>query len=107
MSRFTAAIFALCLVASAMAFVPSTPALTGFKAGAISSGPKLNRAPRVAPKMSVTPLAEVATNALLIAGEGMEVSVAAYLAVLLGTFIPVVFLVTLYIQTESSKSSSG
>ena len=96
-----------CMVASAMAFAPSTPALTGFKAGAISSGPKFNRAPRaMTTKMSMAPLAEAAQQSLLIA-EGMEVSVAAYLAVLLGTFIPVVFLVTLYIQTESSKSSSG
>jgi photosystem II PsbM protein len=51
-------------------------------------------------------LPEVAGQALLVAGEGMEVSVAAYLAVLLGTFVPVVFLVTLYIQSESRKSAT-
>jgi len=106
MKTATAVIFAMCLVASAMAFAPSTPALTGFKAGAAISTPKLNRAPRTVAKMSLAPLAETAQSALLVA-EGMNVSVAAYLAVLLGTFIPVVFLVTLYIQTESQKAGAG
>ena len=34
----------------------------------------------------------------------LEVTFAAYLAVLLGTFFPVVFLITLYIQSESMKA---
>jgi photosystem II reaction center protein PsbM len=34
----------------------------------------------------------------------LEVTFAAYLAVLLGTFFPVVFLVTLYFQSESRKA---
>ena len=33
-----------------------------------------------------------------------QVTFAAYLAVLLGTFFPVVFLITLYIQSESMKA---
>jgi len=45
-----------------------------------------------------------AVPSLLLAGEGMAVSSAAYLAVLFGTFIPVVFLVTLYIQSEARKA---
>lgn len=34
----------------------------------------------------------------------LEVQFGAYLAVLLGTFLPVLFLVNLYIQTESRKA---
>jgi photosystem II reaction center protein PsbM len=33
-----------------------------------------------------------------------QVTFAAYLAVLLGTFFPVTFLITLYIQSESMKA---
>eukprot|EP00285_Hemiselmis_virescens_P009570 CAMPEP_0173385114 /NCGR_PEP_ID=MMETSP1356-20130122/7707_1 /TAXON_ID=77927 ORGANISM="Hemiselmis virescens, Strain PCC157" /NCGR_SAMPLE_ID=MMETSP1356 /ASSEMBLY_ACC=CAM_ASM_000847 /LENGTH=102 /DNA_ID=CAMNT_0014340777 /DNA_START=42 /DNA_END=350 /DNA_ORIENTATION=+ len=96
--------FALCvlaLIASASAFAPSTPALAGMRTSAIST-PKLNRAPRaVATKMSMAPLAEVATTLI-----AQEVSPAAYMAVILGTFVPVVFLVTLYIQSETRKAGA-
>jgi photosystem II PsbM protein len=34
----------------------------------------------------------------------LEVQFGAYLAVLLGTFLPVLFLINLYIQTESRKA---
>ena len=37
----------------------------------------------------------------------LEVTTTAFLAVLLGTFIPVFFLVTLYIQSEGYKQGSG
>lgn len=94
-------------VASAMAFAPTTPAITGLRTAQISSSsPKMLRMPKTATKMSLAPLAEAASQSLLIAGEGMNVSVAAYLAVLLGTFVPVVFLVTLYIQSESRKAGA-
>mmetsp|Transcript_35723 Transcript_35723/g.87875 ORF Transcript_35723/g.87875 Transcript_35723/m.87875 type:complete len:108 (-) Transcript_35723:189-512(-) len=96
-----------CLVASAVAFAPTTPALAGLKAPAMTSVTKMARVSRTAPKMSMAPLAEAASQSLLLAGEGMNVSVAAYLAVLLGTFVPVVFLVTLYIQSESRKAGSS
>lgn len=36
-----------------------------------------------------------------------EVQFGAYLAVLLGTFLPVLFLVNLYIQTESRKAGKA
>jgi photosystem II PsbM protein len=108
MKSFAVCLAVLALAAGALAFSPATPALTGFKpAAGLCSGAKLTSACRVArtqtTKMSMAPLAE-ASQALLIAGEGMNVSVAAYLAVLLGTFVPVVFLVTLYIQSEAQKA---
>ncbi|CAM9184837.1 unnamed protein product [Chrysoparadoxa australica] len=37
----------------------------------------------------------------------LEVTFGAYLAVLLGTFIPVSFLIILYIQSESFKAGQG
>jgi photosystem II PsbM protein len=37
----------------------------------------------------------------------LEVQFGAYLAVLLGTFLPVLFLVNLYIQTESRKAGKA
>eukprot|EP00283_Hemiselmis_rufescens_P005100 CAMPEP_0173420112 /NCGR_PEP_ID=MMETSP1357-20121228/1718_1 /TAXON_ID=77926 /ORGANISM="Hemiselmis rufescens, Strain PCC563" /LENGTH=103 /DNA_ID=CAMNT_0014382865 /DNA_START=20 /DNA_END=331 /DNA_ORIENTATION=+ len=97
--------FALCvlaLIASASAFAPSTPALAGLRAPAIST-PKLNRAPRAmtTTKMSLAPIQEAATTLL-----AQEVTVAAYMAVILGTFVPVVFLVTLYIQSETRKAGA-
>jgi photosystem II reaction center protein PsbM len=39
--------------------------------------------------------------------EGMAVSSAAYIATLAGLFIPVVFLVTLYIQSEARKAAES
>ena len=38
---------------------------------------------------------------------GLEVSFAAFLAVILGLFIPVVFLVTLYIQSEAQGTATS
>jgi photosystem II PsbM protein len=37
----------------------------------------------------------------------LEVQFAAYLAVLLGTFVPVAFLIILYIQSESRKAGEA
>ncbi|EKX34729.1 hypothetical protein GUITHDRAFT_155667 [Guillardia theta CCMP2712] len=95
-------------IASAAAFAP-TPALTGLRQQApLCSGNKLSaacRAPRAAKPAMTMSLAETTNQAMLLAEGGMNVSVAAYLAVLLGTFIPVVFLLTLYIQSESRKAA--
>eukprot|EP00406_Dinophysis_acuminata_P046897 CAMPEP_0179304350 /NCGR_PEP_ID=MMETSP0797-20121207/49053_1 /TAXON_ID=47934 /ORGANISM="Dinophysis acuminata, Strain DAEP01" /LENGTH=61 /DNA_ID=CAMNT_0021013945 /DNA_START=65 /DNA_END=250 /DNA_ORIENTATION=- len=41
------------------------------------------------------------------AGTGMAVSSAGFLATLFGTFVPVVFLVTLFIQSESRKAAES
>jgi photosystem II PsbM protein len=37
----------------------------------------------------------------------LEVQFGAYLAILLGTFLPVLFLVNLYVQTESRKAGKA
>lgn len=111
MHASSAALLVLACAAGAAAFAPSTPALTGLKQTAFCQGPKLSaacRAPRAAktttPSMS---LMETANQAVLLAEGGMNVSVAAYLAVLLGTFIPVVFLITLFIQSEARKAAES
>ena len=102
------AFLCVAFLAAAQAFAPSAPLALRNANGAFCSGNKLAaacRAPRataVAPKMSLE-----AAGSLLLAGEGMAVSSAAYLAVLFGTFIPVVFLVTLFIQSEARKAAES
>ena len=39
--------------------------------------------------------------------QGLDVSFAAFLAVILGLFIPVVFLVTLYIQSDAQGTATS
>ena len=97
------AFLCVAFLAAAQAFAPSAPlALRSANAG-VCSGNKLSAACRVArpttvvPKMSL----EAAGSSILLAGN--SVGSAAYLAVLFGTFIPVVFLLTLYIQSEARK----
>mmetsp|Transcript_12847 Transcript_12847/g.34596 ORF Transcript_12847/g.34596 Transcript_12847/m.34596 type:complete len:99 (+) Transcript_12847:76-372(+) len=55
-----------------------------------------------APKMS---MAELATTSQLLAAK-MEVTFPAYLAIFLGTLIPVAFLIILYIQSEARKAGA-
>ncbi|KAA8496138.1 hypothetical protein FVE85_2293 [Porphyridium purpureum] len=53
-------------------------------------------------------LGATSNNMVLLAeGGGMSVSFPAYLAVLLGTFVPVAFLVILYIQSEARKAGAS
>ena len=86
------------------AFAPTAPLALRSKSAAIATGLKRPvRTTAVAPKMSLLDQG----SSLLLAGEGMAVSSAAYIAVLLGTFIPVVFLVTLYIQSEARKAAES
>ena len=103
------AFLCVAFLAAAQAFAPSAPLALSSANGAFCSGNKLSaacsapRATAVAPKMSL----EAAGSSLLLAGEGMAVSSAAYLAVLFGTFIPVVFLITLFIQSEARKAAES
>ena len=107
MQRATVALLLVAFAGAALAFAPTTPSLAGLRTGSsLCTGAKLVpscRSARVAPKMSMG-LSEIAAGQALLVS--MEVSVAAYLAVLLGTFVPVVFLVTLFIQSESRKSAT-
>ena len=95
-------VFALSLIAGASAFVQ--PALRTTSKLAAS---------RVAPaQMMLEPA--VAQTSQLLAGVvavdggtiGLEVSFGAFLAVILGLFIPVVFLITLYIQSEAQGTAT-
>lgn len=98
------AFLCLALVAAAQAFAPTAPLALRSKSSAIATGLKRPvRTTAVAPKMSLLDQG----SSLLLAGEGMAVSSAAYIAVLLGTFIPVVFLLTLYIQSEARKAAES
>lgn len=53
---------------------------------------------------SLEPLATVPLPSSLMLSEGMAVTFPAYLAIFLGTLIPVAFLIILYIQAESRKA---
>jgi len=94
---------ALCLAAAVEAFVPQ-PALRASSKLAMS---------KAAPQMSLdlSSLEQVtSTVAGVVAVDGgtigLDVSFGAFLAVILGLFIPVVFLVTLFIQSEAQVHST-
>merc|ERR1719231_919738 len=98
-----------CLVAAAEAFV-STPVL--------ASRSQLSMSKVAAPAKMSLDVASVATVEQLsttLAGVvavdggtvGLNVSFAAFLAVILGLFIPAVFLVTLYIQSAAAGTDSN
>ena len=95
-------VFTLALASGASAFVQ--PALRASSKLATS---------KVAPaQMMLEPA--VAQTSQLLAGVvavdggtiGLEVSFGAFLAVILGLFIPVVFLITLYIQSEAQGTAT-
>eukprot|EP00593_Proboscia_inermis_P001337 CAMPEP_0171294786 /NCGR_PEP_ID=MMETSP0816-20121228/3262_1 /TAXON_ID=420281 /ORGANISM="Proboscia inermis, Strain CCAP1064/1" /LENGTH=97 /DNA_ID=CAMNT_0011766867 /DNA_START=98 /DNA_END=391 /DNA_ORIENTATION=+ len=56
-----------------------------------------------APAFAYDSIAEILPTTSL----ALEVQFGAYLAILLGTFLPVLFLVNLYIQTESRKAGKA
>ena len=85
---------------------------TAFVQPALRTSSKL-AASKVAPaQMMLEPA--VAQTSQLLAGVvavdggtiGLEVSFGAFLAVILGLFIPVVFLITLYIQSEAQGTAT-
>lgn len=53
---------------------------------------------------SLEPLASAPLPSSLLLADGMTVTFPAYLAIFLGTLIPVAFLIILYIQAESRKA---
>ena len=86
---------------------------TAFVQPALRTSSKL-AASKVAPaQMMLEPA--VAQTSQLLAGVvavdggtiGLEVSFGAFLAVILGLFIPVVFLITLYIQSEAQGTATS
>lgn len=59
---------------------------------------------RVLRTAALEPLAGVPLPSSLILSDGMSVTFPAYLAIFLGTLIPVAFLIILYIQAEARKA---
>ena len=101
MSSFTARVvsvfFLLLAAVNAFAPMPSTTSTNAIR--------------RSSPIVSMTPI-DAAPAALDLVSQlptqlvSLEVTTAAFLAVLLGTFFPVFFLITLYIQSEGYKAGN-
>ncbi|OSX74688.1 hypothetical protein BU14_0272s0006 [Porphyra umbilicalis] len=99
------------------AFVPATgvaalrPSLAAVSqrsfTGATAPVAVRARRARVTPTASVEPLATVPLPSSLLLADGMSVTFPAYLAIFLGTLIPVAFLIILYIQAESRKAGEN
>merc|ERR1711982_228317 len=90
------------LVATAMAFVPNqAPKVVST----VSNAFDIKKAATAAmpPAIALDSIVEVLpTNTL-----ALEVQFGAYLAVTLGTLLPVLFLINLYVQTESRKAGKA
>eukprot|EP00316_Scyphosphaera_apsteinii_P025982 CAMPEP_0119304660 /NCGR_PEP_ID=MMETSP1333-20130426/5821_1 /TAXON_ID=418940 /ORGANISM="Scyphosphaera apsteinii, Strain RCC1455" /LENGTH=123 /DNA_ID=CAMNT_0007307579 /DNA_START=64 /DNA_END=435 /DNA_ORIENTATION=+ len=94
-----------CLVASALGFLaPATPTLRSKLAASKLGGatPKMSLEMSAAEQIGTTLAGVVAVDGGTI---GLDVSFGAFLAVILGLFIPVVFLVTLFIQSEAQGTA--
>eukprot|EP00529_Nitzschia_sp_RCC80_P034294 CAMPEP_0113482052 /NCGR_PEP_ID=MMETSP0014_2-20120614/22722_1 /TAXON_ID=2857 /ORGANISM="Nitzschia sp." /LENGTH=109 /DNA_ID=CAMNT_0000375561 /DNA_START=95 /DNA_END=424 /DNA_ORIENTATION=- /assembly_acc=CAM_ASM_000159 len=90
------------LIATSMAFAPNqTPQVTkaAFMKGAAASLPV---AALSAPAFAMDSMVDALPSTTL----SLEVQFGAYLAVLLGTFLPALFLINLYIQTETRKAGA-
>ena len=70
-----------------------------FAKVAAAAAPAFLAAPAFAQEAASNAVVQLPTELL-----SLEVTFTAYLATLLGTFVPVVFLITLYIQSESLKA---
>mmetsp|Transcript_135172 Transcript_135172/g.201032 ORF Transcript_135172/g.201032 Transcript_135172/m.201032 type:complete len:110 (-) Transcript_135172:142-471(-) len=89
------------LVAASMAFAPNSApqvAKTAFKGAAAAFPVAALSAPAFAMDSIVDTLPSTALS--------MEVQFGAYLAVLLGTFLPCLFLINLFISTETRKAGA-
>lgn len=81
-----------------MAFVPQQVTKAAFKA-AVAIAPAAIAGPAFAADSII---ASLPTNTV-----ALEVQFGAYLAVLFGTFLPCLFLINLFIQTESRKAGKA
>merc|ERR1719387_506191 len=92
-----------CFSAAVEAFAPAPVLRTSSKV-AISklAAPKMSMEVSSVEQLSSTMAGVVAVDGGTI---GLDVSFGAFLAVILGLFIPVVFLVTLFIQSEAQGTS--
>eukprot|EP00541_Cyclophora_tenuis_P002476 CAMPEP_0116550322 /NCGR_PEP_ID=MMETSP0397-20121206/5365_1 /TAXON_ID=216820 /ORGANISM="Cyclophora tenuis, Strain ECT3854" /LENGTH=102 /DNA_ID=CAMNT_0004075145 /DNA_START=31 /DNA_END=339 /DNA_ORIENTATION=- len=90
MKTVIALLFAL--LSSALAFVPQQATKAAFTTTAA-----LPTAPLTVPAMAVESIVESLPTSTV----ALEVQFGAYLAVILGTLLPCLFLINLYIQTET------
>ena len=95
-----------CFAAAAEAFAPA-PMLGSRSASKMALS-------KMAPKMSletsvVEQVGQTLAGVVAIDGGtvGLEVNFGAFLAVILGLFVPVVFLVTLYVQSEANGTATS
>ncbi|KAL7437526.1 hypothetical protein ACHAXH_004930 [Discostella pseudostelligera] len=95
-----------CLIAASMAFAPNKAPQVAQRI--VESGFDMKKA-----AIAAIPVAAIATPAFAMDSIieslptqtlALEVQFGAYLAVLLGTLLPVLFLINLYVQTESRKA---
>ena len=99
-------VLCLAFVDATNAFTPAAPMALRKSNAAFSSGMMRPRRMHCIPKMSVEAAAVTAADcSILLAGNSN--GTAAFLATLFGVFIPVVFLVTLFIQSESRKAAES
>jgi photosystem II reaction center protein PsbM len=108
MTNFSLKSFLLfCIASAAYAFVHNGAARSMIRAGAMAMKFDL---PKTIASMSPAALAIpafAATDALTSSMPlSLEVTFSAYLAVLLGTFVPVTFLIVLYSQSEARKAGA-
>jgi len=86
------------------AFAPATPALRSSKvAFSKLAAPKMSMEMSAVEQLSSTIAGVVAVDGGTV---GLEVQFGAFLAVILGLFIPVVFLTTLYIQSDAQGTAT-
>jgi len=100
MKLFLALVFA----AAAEAFVQQPALRTGSKLAAskLAPAPQMSMEVSVVEQLSSTMAGVVAVDGGTI---GLDVSFGAFLAVILGLFIPVVFLITLFIQSDAQGTA--
>ena len=104
---FATELFVLsCIAAAAEAFAPAAPMLRAGSKVAMSklAAPKMSLEVSAVEQLSTTLAGVVAVDGGTI---GLEVSFGAFLAVILGLFIPVVFLVTLFIQSDAQGTATS
>ena len=103
-------VLCLAFVDATNAFTPAAPMALRKSNAAFSSGMMRPRRMHCIPKMSVeaaavTAAVTAADCSILLAGNSN--GTAAFLATLFGVFIPVVFLMTLFIQSEARKAAES
>jgi len=99
-----AAVTAVAFLAAAVeAFAPAAAPALRSKVAMSKMAPQMSMEYSVVEQVSTTLAGVVAVDG---GTAGLDVSFAAFLAVILGLFIPVVFLVTLYIQSDAQGTAT-